>query len=406
MENNKRNYFWNTIGTGAISFISLFLMIIVTRINGIENAGVFSFSFSSACIINIFALYCGRTFQVTDDNSEISEQTYIVTRILTSIVGLLISVLFCLLNSYYFEKSIVFIILCAVKSIEAICDLFYGMNQKREKLYIAGKSMFYRTIVSITAFLLIDLITHNLLISCITLLIVTILFMYFYDYYSAKKIMNLKISINKQEIKLLIQRAFYTCCFSLIVMVAINIPKYAIDYFSTSKVQAIYGIISMPATFIMLFGQFILQPSLTSLADSYYKKDKLKFKKIVNRISLCIFGSLIIILPLAYFFGIPVLNLIYGVSLNEYRLLLIIIIVGAAFYAVSQVLLNALITIRCTKEQLYLQLFTLVISVLIAIVFVKFWGLNGSVYSYFTILVLQFIFYYILYKVQLKIKFK
>lgn len=74
-DNLKKNYIWNTIGTTFLSFNSLFFMIIVTRINGIQDGGIFSFSYASACIVNAIALFCGRTYQVTDDNKEISESS-------------------------------------------------------------------------------------------------------------------------------------------------------------------------------------------------------------------------------------------------------------------------------------------------------------------------------------------
>ena len=86
-------------------------------------------------------------------------------------------------------------------------------------------------------------------------------------------------------------------------------------------------------------------------------------------------------------------------------MLLILIIIGAAFYTISQILLNALITLRCTKEQLYLQLITLVLSIIISMLLVEPYGVYGSVMSYFCILVMQFMFYLVLYIVQINKKF-
>ena len=45
MEQNKqfrKNFIWNTLGTGLNAFNSLFFMIAVTRLNGIDDAGIFS----------------------------------------------------------------------------------------------------------------------------------------------------------------------------------------------------------------------------------------------------------------------------------------------------------------------------------------------------------------------------
>ena len=47
MEKNlKLNAIWNTLGITVNSFNSLFFLIIINRVNGVEIAGIFSFAFS------------------------------------------------------------------------------------------------------------------------------------------------------------------------------------------------------------------------------------------------------------------------------------------------------------------------------------------------------------------------
>ena len=48
--NFKKNAIWNTIGITINSFNSLFFLIIINRINGVDIAGIFSFAFSVACL--------------------------------------------------------------------------------------------------------------------------------------------------------------------------------------------------------------------------------------------------------------------------------------------------------------------------------------------------------------------
>ena len=47
--NLKKDFIWNMIGSTFSSFNSLFFLIIVTRINGSNEAGIFTFAFSTAC---------------------------------------------------------------------------------------------------------------------------------------------------------------------------------------------------------------------------------------------------------------------------------------------------------------------------------------------------------------------
>ena len=44
----RKNFIWNLTGTTINTLTSLVYMIIATRINGLDQAGVFSFAFSNA----------------------------------------------------------------------------------------------------------------------------------------------------------------------------------------------------------------------------------------------------------------------------------------------------------------------------------------------------------------------
>lgn len=398
MNNLKKDYFWNTLGTSLFSFNSLFFMIIVTRFNSLSDAGIFSFAYATAGIINYFALYSGRTYQISNTNEKFTGSLYIVTRYLTALFALLISIVFVVINGYPLNKAIIILLLCIVKCLEAVSDVYYGILQGHSKLYIAGKSMTYKSLISVIGFIIIDLLTRNLIVSCFYLLIVNIAVLILYDIRNTSKFMHIVKDFKKSSIILLLRVSSYTFLFTLTVTVIMNLPRYFIDFFLNDSDQAIYGIISMPATFVMLFSQFILQPSLVSLSNHYKRKEKRNFNKVVFKISSLILVSMVVILPVAYILGVPVLEFVYGVELSEYTFLLLLVILGSAFYAVSNVLLNSLIVVHCNKEQLYVQVFILIISLVICYFLVNYLGINGGLLSYFSILALQFIVYVFFYR--------
>ena len=75
---SKKNVIWNMIGTTFNAFNSLFFMMVVTRINGLANSGVFTLAFSLACLLCLIGGYEGRDYQVTDVKNEYSDIEYIV----------------------------------------------------------------------------------------------------------------------------------------------------------------------------------------------------------------------------------------------------------------------------------------------------------------------------------------
>ena len=101
MNNNlKKSYFWNTLGSGLNSCNSLFFLIIVTRINGIKDAGIFTLSFATACMLYVIATYSGRTYQVTETDKKIKDNDFIFHRFLSAFLMLIISIIFGLVNGY------------------------------------------------------------------------------------------------------------------------------------------------------------------------------------------------------------------------------------------------------------------------------------------------------------------
>lgn len=134
MQENK-NVIWNIIGATTNALNSLIFAVIVTRINGTNDAGIFTYSFATACLLYMIGVYAGRTFQVTDISNENSDTDYIYNRIVTCIIMILVSIGFVLIKGYDIYKCIIFVTLCFFKCIEAFSEVLYGIIQKNGELY-------------------------------------------------------------------------------------------------------------------------------------------------------------------------------------------------------------------------------------------------------------------------------
>jgi len=136
-----KNFIWNSLGTGINSFNSLFFLIIVTRINGLETAGIFSIAYATATILYTLAMYSGRLCQVTDIENKIKDKDYITNRALTCFIMLIGASCFLIIKRYSGFKTTVFALLAIFKGIEAFSDILYGVMQKNNLLYKSGMSL-------------------------------------------------------------------------------------------------------------------------------------------------------------------------------------------------------------------------------------------------------------------------
>ena len=335
----RKNFMWNMIGSTFASFISLFFMIIVTRINGIYDAGLFTFAFSTACLFYIIGIYSGRTFQVTDDSKEATNSNYFYSKILTCFVMLIVSIFFCIIKKYNMEKSLIIFSLVIFKCLEAFSECVYAIIQKEDKLYQVGISLFIKAIFGVIFFYIIDILTRNILISIFSIILINMLIIIFYDFKNLKNISFKLKKIDKntiRSIKKILISGLYAFLYAFLTQYVINSPRYAIDSLLTNEIQTLYGILIMPSTIVVLLGQFIIHPFLLKLKELLNSKND--FLKLTIKLLLVIICLGFIILFFAYFIGIPILEILYNIDLSEYLFEFIIIIVGEVIYGLTIIL--------------------------------------------------------------------
>ena len=406
MSQFKKSFIWNTIGTSFNAFNSLFFMIIVTRINGVENAGIFTLAFSTACIMYVIGLYAGRIYQVTEPDQTITNKDYIINRIITTSLMIILVAFFCIIKGYTLYKATIFILLTIYKALEAFCDTFYGILQKNEKLDKVGKSLVLKSIISVILFMLVDYATKNLVFTIIAIIITNILITIFYDIKNSKEFIETKVKYNKNNIKKIFKLGFFTFIISFLGMYILNAPKYSIDNYLTESYQTIFGIIVMPATVMGLVAQFLIHPYLNKIMDVYEDRNLKALKKMIFKLVLIIgiFGMLASIL--AYLLGPEVLGGIYGIDLNLYRVNLVIIIIASTLYTVGVIYSSVLTTVRDTFSQFIIYIIISIFAFIISNLFTQFYELNGATYAYLSIMFLQFSIYIVYSNIKLKRIFK
>lgn len=405
-KNFKSNFIWNILGTGLNAFTSFFFLIAVTRINGINDAGIFTIAFSTACILYVIGVYAGRVFQVTETDKEVKDKEYIINRLISCLLMMIITVGFVLIKTYDLYKSSIFILLSLYKCLEAFSDVLYGVLQKNDLLNKVGKSYFIKAVSSIVVFILVDIITHNLIISCASIIALWILTIIFYDIRNIKKLVDFKANINMNNVLKIFKNGFFVFTISFLGLYIMNAPKYAIDSYLTEDIQAIFGIIVMPATIMGLIGQFLIHPYLNTIVKLYNEKDSKGLNKLILKIIGYIFAFGIFASIVAYFLGIPVLNLVYGIDLNGYELHLVAIIIASTLYNIGVIYSSVLTTIRYTLVQFIIYTVVSIFALIISNILTIQSGITGSVIAYFLIMLLQFISYVIVTNILLRKELK
>lgn len=384
----KKDIIWNSLGTAAWSFLSLFLLIIVTRINGIGDSGIFSFAFAFAIIMYMVSSYAGRAYQVSDHSQKFSSSDYVSFRIITATIALIIAMLFIIINHYDLTKSFLLFILVMHRVFDSIADVFYGIMQKKRHLYLSGKSLFYKSILSLVAFLVIDLLTTSLLLASISLPVISLLFVAFYDIPRTRSLDNFTVSLNTSRIKQILRDAFLP--FSILVMGLIfaNIARYFIDIYHP-ELQGYFGIIIMPLSLVILVFSFILTPAILHLSDTYNRSDFKSLRKIIRQIVYGMSAITLLIVACVYAWGVPLLGLLFNIDFTSYLHDIALVIVIGLLLSVTSLFTNVAIIARSLRLTSLFYLLSNVVLALLCILWVGPHQILGAIIAYTVVSILQ-----------------
>ena len=331
----KSAYLWNTCAAMLNAFQTVFILMLISRIDPVIDAGVFTIAFAIGNLMMAIGKYGIRQFQVSDVEEKYSFKEYTVARIITSIIMIAASFVYVGVNLasglYDSSKSIVIILICLAKVIDAVEDVIHGMFQQYLRLDVAGKILSIRMCTYIFVYLVCYYFSKNLILTSAVALLVSFIQFVILNYTAIRG-----FEIKKKTFEIKNVKNIFVECFPL---------------FMSSEAQACFTYIFMPVFVISLLSQFVYQPVISKMALLWHEKKISQFNKLILRqIALILLLSVAAIIG-GYLLGIPVLSLIYGVDLTDYKKSLVILLIGGGALAIVN-FLQMIITVARKQKLL------------------------------------------------------
>ena len=402
MQAQKKDYIWNSIGSFLQSAISPILLIVITRLNGVGDSGLFSFAMSLSVVFWAISLWGGRTYQVSDVKKEFSSGDYIVVRFISSLIVAVFSISFCILSGYDLIKTELIMVLVSFKILESIADSMYGVLQIHNKLYITGISLTMKSVFGFMLFTLVDILTKNIIYGALSIFIVNIAVVIFYDIPWMKHVESVGLTKkNIMQAGKIMKKTAEVFVVVFLTMFSLNIPRYFLDKYHYDQI-GYFGIMAMPITLLTLFISFVLQPNVVNLSELLKKKRIKEFTKIVSKIDFITFALGILFIVSSYLIGVWALNTVFGIDINNFRIDLTIMVIGAVANAFVSIYVNLLIILRRFKGQFYTLLVTNILAVILSVYLIDRLAMLGSVLVFMIISFLQATILLFIYKRSLK----
>ena len=382
MTNRKKNGLVNNIvyssaGSIVYTFCQWLLTVIIIRICGYVDSGYYALAITITNVFYSISLWGVRSFQIADVDDKYNYSDYFYNRILTSLISILLFSTFILINSYTTEKAIIIIFYMIYKIVDSFYDFYDAICQKNMRMDIVSISMITRSILSIVVFTVICFKFKSVLFAIISMIIVSIMFLYFYNYHFCKKNLQLNYELDKKKVFQLLIVCLPLMLSGFIISFNLMIPKYIFEKMSGSELLGIYTTVTSPALIVQLTAQTVLAPLLPMLANYFSKKAYRDFNNIIKKFLLLSFIILIIAFVGIGLFGNWAIGFIYGANLCKYTYLLYLSALSSFFTIVSWLISYILLLVNRIKIQLLASSISAVVCFVVAYPCIKLLGLNG-----------------------------
>ena len=268
------------------------------------------------------------------------------------------------------------------KVLDGFADVYESEFQREGRLYLTGKAMAYRTILSVILFLGALYATQDLVFSCVIAVLAQAAGILLFDWNTMKLVPGVNLSRAAGKSLALIRESFLLFLSVFLDGLIFAMAKYAVDAQMTSMDTAIFVAVFMPTSVINLAANFVIQPFLTKMSYQWEEKKFVEFTRDLKRLVAIILVLTVIALAGAWAIGVPVLGAISNVELAPYKSGLLYIILGGGFFAVMNLFYYVLVIMKCQRRIFFGYVPVCLLSVVLSFLLVKIGGINGGAFSY------------------------
>lgn len=376
----RTNMIFNTVGSTIYYFCIWLASVIIVRMSGFVDAGIFSLAITitnSPAIISFFNM---RNFQASDLRGEYTDKTYISSRVVSNAIAFLICAAMIVFYGYDLLKSVTILAYMCLKLVEGAADVYYGIDQRKGRLDYAGISMTIRGIGVLAVFIIVFQLTNSLLISFIAMTLFSLSFVLIYD----RRMVRPLLDGQKTERLWHAVGSLLLTCLPLAVVLFLNnlsimIPRLALESYYGEEIMGYYSSVSSPTVVVQVAAQTLIAPLVPGLTRRFVNKEKSAFLKAIGAFYAFAAVLTVVALLLAHFFGEWLLVTFFGEAIRPYVYLFIPILLMSVLIAVNVSLFAILTLMRIIKPQYIIGIVGILTAIVTAFTVVKDVGIDGVV---------------------------
>jgi O-antigen/teichoic acid export membrane protein len=402
----RKNFIWTFAGNLIYSGSQWGIIVLLAKMCSPEVVGNFSYALALTAPIILFSNLRLMSAQATDQNYDFCFGHYMATRILTTILAIIVILILAL---FFHENLAIFkaiLIIGIAKGIESISDIIHGLFQQEERMDRISKSLIMRGLISLFSVGFLLFYSGELFIALFGLLFSLLFVLFAYDMPQARILLKNR---SKEESLKPVWDFKYLRSLVLLTLplggsmalgsLYTNLPRYFVEH-QLGLYQL--GLFSALAYFMVAGNTVVnaISQSVTPrLAHLYALKEFKSFKVLLFKlvaIGIVLGLSGIIIVSI---FGKEILEIFYTVDYSSRSDIFLWLMVASGVTYSYLFLGSAINAIRLFRLQLIISFISVLLLFVLCFVFIGPFGLMGVVFAVIFVKVIEAIlFSYFIYR--------
>ena len=367
----------NIVGTLLFALNQWMQVILITRMLGLYEVGLFSYFLALTAPLVLFSRF---TLIILVPTQRKLSYDYVIFHEFRNIAnyafiaGSLIVMLFVDLNIY---ESLCLFIFVLFKFYENKEDFIYTENISEARISFLAYSKIYKSIVTVILFSAAVFIFNSLVMAILSLLVSQMLIYYLYDYKFSFSKNRAKISIKWREFKNIFIIGIGLSVVELLNSLVSNIPRYVLESFHSVETLGIFATIMyfviITNNIVVAINQSVVA-GLSKEAEESAAKFYHSFLKLCGLFLILIVTGEIILLT----FGNSVLVLVYGERFSGFQTEIVLLGILLIFTVYTKLFEMALSIFNIYNLQMLLQGTTFIASIILSLIIIIPYGLTGA----------------------------
>lgn len=286
-------------GSVILMFAQWLISVLLVRLGGFEDAGVFSLAMSIANVFSAVAAYGIRKVQVSDVDRQYTQKQYLAARIITVFLSFAVcAVYLALFGKYSRREGTAIVLYLLYTNTNAFADVLYGALQVKDKLYVNGVSFLVKGLLCGVGMLAVYVWRKDLNLALAAMAMICMAVTFLYDWRATQQTENLTGTLSGQDIRAIRDLLWRNCPLMLAQLIPYSIvafPRQMISMLLGNEQLGIFASLFTPTVVINTLMPALILTVAPQMAQAYWKNDKKEFLGLTAK---C-YGSVIFVTLLA-----------------------------------------------------------------------------------------------------------